>query len=318
MNDVNLRRVDLNLLTVFEAVYEEQSQIKAAERLGMTQPAVSHALGRLRYLVGDRLFQGRTKGLTPTSQADDLYQRVHQALDLIRAEFAARNEFDPLSSRRTFVVALGYGSGALFGVRLFQRISSLAPQSRLVIRTIDPAEEIPELLREHRLDLVFNPSRFEDAMLEQPIAWESRLAVVARKDHPRIGSSPSLEEVLGENYAWVYGTAITTEEDSVRDFLKAVHQRAMIEVPNALLLPMVLESTDLLAITTSRFADFMSQKSNIKSYPFPMESKPLNAYLIWHRSMTADPANQWLREQVQAVLKDIEMSTCLGSERQTI
>ena len=63
---LNLRSIDLNLLTVFEAVYEERSQMKAADRLGMTQPAVSLALGRLRYLVDDRLFQGRAKGLIPS------------------------------------------------------------------------------------------------------------------------------------------------------------------------------------------------------------------------------------------------------------
>lgn len=306
MNDVNLRGIDLNLLTVFEAVYEEQSQVKASERLGMTQPAISHALSRLRYLVGDRLFQGRSKGLIPTSQADDLYQRVHLALELIRAEFAARNEFVPTVSQRTFVVGLGYGSGALLGVRLFQQINTLAPQARLVIRAIDPAEEIPTLLREHRLDLVINSSRFEDAMLEQPVAWESELAVIARKAHPRVKPSLNVKDLLNEQFVWVHATKITADEADVDQLLKAVYQRSILEVPSALLLPMVLESTDLLAVTSSRFAKDISQKHFVNHYPFPLKSAPIKAFLIWHRSMTPNPAHEWLRGQVRLVLEEVD------------
>jgi DNA-binding transcriptional LysR family regulator len=230
MHEINLRSVDLNLLTVFEAVYEEQSQVKAAERLGMTQPAISHALGRLRHLVGDRLFQGRAKGLTPTGQADDFYRRVHQALELIRAELAERSIFDPATSQRTFVVALDYGGGALLGVKLFQRISALAPHIRLVLRSIDPGEEIPGLLREHRVDLAFNASRFKDDVLEQPMTWKTRLRVVVRKDHPRIKANPTMDELLAERMVVANVSTIRTVDPAhrwLRDQFQAVMESLM-------------------------------------------------------------------------------------------
>lgn len=85
---MNLRGIDLNLLTVFEAVYEERSQVKASERLGMTQPAVSNALARLRHVLADPLFRGRTRGLAPTPRADQAYQEIHQALNGIRKVLA--------------------------------------------------------------------------------------------------------------------------------------------------------------------------------------------------------------------------------------
>ena len=303
MHEINLRAIDLNLLTVFEAVYEEQSQVKASERLGMTQSAISHALGRLRYLVGDTLFQGRSKGLTPTCQADDFYLRVHEALNLVRAELAQRHAFDPTHSQRTFVVALDYGGGALLGVRLYQRFAELAPQVRLLIRTIDPVDEIPRLLREHRLDLAFNTSRLKDDVLEHVPIWESRLCVLVKIGHPRIHDNPTLESLLEERFVSVHASDIATEDETLQGFVKAVRQRTVMEIPNATLLPYVLESTDLIAVSTIMMAEMMSQRFAVTHYPVPVSLPSFFSHLIWHRTMTSDPAHTWLREQFQAVAK---------------
>ncbi|MFN5744902.1 MAG: LysR substrate-binding domain-containing protein [Methylococcaceae bacterium] len=302
MHEINLRGVDLNLLTVFEVVYEEQSQIKAAERLGMTQSAISHALGRLRYLVGDTLFQGRSKGLTPTSQADDFYLRVHEALDLVRAELAQRQAFDPGQSQRTFVISMDYGGGALLGVRLFQRVAVVAPHVRLFIRTIDPVDEIPRLLREHRLDLAFNTARLNDDMLEHLPLWESQLCVLVKINHPRIHSNPSLEDILQERFVNVHETHITTHDEHLSTFIKTVKQHTAMEIPNAALLPYVLESTDLIAVSTVTMAEAMSQRFALVHFPVPVQLPPFFSNLIWHRSMTNDPAHAWFREQFRTVI----------------
>jgi DNA-binding transcriptional LysR family regulator len=304
MHTINLRAIDLNLLTVFEAVYEEQSQVKAAERLGMTQPAISHALSRLRYLVGDTLFQGRSKGLTPTGQADDFYRRVHEALDLVRAELAQRQAFDPARSQRTFVIAIDYGGGTLLGVRLYQRLTELAPNIRLVIRTIDPAEEIPRLLREHRLDLAFNATRLKDDLLEQIPIWESRLCVLVRKGHPRIGDTLSLETLLRERFVNVHEASVETADEDLKSLVNTIGQRMAMEIPNAALLPYVLESTDLVAIATVKMAEAMSQRFALTHFPLPIPLPSFSAHLIWHPTMTADPAHAWLREQFNAVAQE--------------
>lgn len=305
MQQINLRSVDLNLLTVFEAVYEEQSQVKAAERLGMTQPAISHALGRLRHLVGDRLFQGRAKGLMPTSQADAFYRRVHQALELVRAELAERSGFDPATSQRTYVVALDYGGGALLGVNLFQRINSLAPDVGLILRSIDPGEEIPGLLREHRLDLAFQTSRFNDDVLEQPMIWETGLRVVARKGHPRITSAPTMNELMAERMVVAHVAETRTDDEALNEFLTCVHRQQAMEVPNAMVLPLVLESTDLVTVTTRHLAKAMCDRYPLVAYrlPDPLGSAALHLYMIWHRSMSADPGHRWFREQFKAVIE---------------
>ena len=301
---LNLRSIDLNLLTVFEAVYEERSQVKAAERLGMTQPAVSLALGRLRYLVDDRLFQGRAKGLTPTVKADDLYARIHQALNLIRAEFAAQDAFDPATSQRTFVVALTYGGGALFGPQLNARIQAQAPNARLILRTIDPMSELPALLREQRIDVAIHHARFDDALLEQPVYCEYPLVVIARQGHPRIVAPPSLDALLAEQFVTAFDLFSTIGEGELNAMLEGVRERTEMEVPNALLLPHVVRQSDLLAILPEEMAAAFGEIYAIRAFPLPAAAPPIRAHMIWHRTLGADPGHRWLREQL-AALKDV-------------
>ena len=117
---MNLRRLDLNLLTVFEAVYEEKSQQKASERLYMSQPAISNAISRLRNVLDDRLFVGN-KTIQTTHKADELYLQVSEALNLIRAGMQDNGGFNPETTVRTFSIAISYSSGFILGAPIFRR-----------------------------------------------------------------------------------------------------------------------------------------------------------------------------------------------------
>ena len=303
---VNLRSVDLNLLTIFEAVYEERSQVRAAQRIGMTQPAISNALARLRLLVGDRLFQGRTKGLVPTGKADALYEQIHSALSLIRAELDARETFDPETTRRRFVVATSVGGGALVGTGLYHRFRALAPDARLTVRSIDPEEEIPELLREQRLDLAVHHSRFDDSLLEQAPLMDLENVVIARRGHPRVRpGTGSMAELLRERFAMVYEPTGFAAIPSLRPLVETLRERVAVEVPSALLLPFLVAESDLLAIVSLPMARMVSGPHGLFHFPLPRDIPSPPSYLIWHRSLEADPAHAWLRQQVLAVAAEL-------------
>ena len=307
---VNLRRVDLNLLTIFEAVYEERSQIKAAQRLGMTQPAVSNALGRLRFLLGDRLFLGRAKGLAATAKADGLYHGLHSALELIRGEILSRDGFDPGASGQTFLVTMSYGIGALIGLPLFQRIRAAAPGIRLAIRSIDPDEEIPALLREQRLDLAFHHARLDDPLLEQTRFVAFDAVVVARNGHPRIESAAaSAEGLLQEEFVGVHdaGQGFAQNGD-LRPIFDILRSRFVLEVPSSTLLPLVVGRTDLLAVMSRQLAEAVGEIYGLQRFPLPFEIPAVPTYLIWHRSRRDDPAHQWLREQCWAVAEALRQA----------
>lgn len=309
MSKINLRGVDLNLLTVFEAVYEERSQSKAGERLGMSQPAISHALGRLRYQVDDPLFQGRTKGLVPTSKADDLYDQIHHALDVIRGEFSGKQGFDPNTTQRTFNVSLTYGGGPRFIPAIYQRIRDRAPNARLVIRMIDPPDEIPALLRDQRLDLALHPARFDDPFLEQVMYAEESLVLIARSGHPRIQSQPDLESLLREHFVMVYDLLTKFDDSSVSNLFESARQRTALEVPHALLLPHVVTRTDLVSIVVKSMAESYSESFDLCHYPLPMTLPKNRSYMIWHQAMSRDLGHRWLREQLMMLGKEMGI-TC--------
>ncbi|MEY2699361.1 MAG: hypothetical protein RIQ52_116 [Pseudomonadota bacterium] len=295
---INLRSVDLNLLTVFEAVYEERSQIRAAQRLGMTQPAISNALSRLKYLINDPLFLGRSKGLSPTPRADNLYVQIHQALNIIREQITGREGFDPAESHRCFTLAISFGGGAGFGARFFSRIHREAPGVRLIIRSIDPEEEIPDLLREHRLDLAIHHALPEDPMLEQHAFYRHDLVLLARRDHPRIREACSLQALENEHFIRVHDNHALPDSDNVSPLVSLVKARTLMEVPNAMVLPAVVSQTDLIAITTQLLVDSSPRNSEISYIPLEDRSISTLSYLIWHRSQNTNPAHGWLRQLI--------------------
>ena len=306
---VNLRSIDLNLLTIFEAVYEERSQVRAAQRLGMTQPAVSNAMNRLRSLTGgDRLFLGRAKGLVTTTKADDLYEGIHVALVAIRGVLDTRDAFDPATSRRTLSINISFGSGSLIGLRLFRRFREAAPNIRLVIRDIDPVDEITGLLRTQRLDLAVHHARFDGTTLEQSTFMSFQAVLIAREGLPRIGSAVgSMERLLEEEFVTVHDNAKgLSQNEEMRPILDLFHHRVVLEVPTVLMLPLVVSQTDLLALTSRQTAEQIAPTFGVRGYEVPIPIPEPVAYMIWHPSRRNDPAHRWLRQHCLAVAEELK------------
>ena len=132
---LNLRGVDLNLLPVFEAVFEERSLSRAAAKLAMTQSAVSHALSRLRTVFRDELFVREARGVLPTPVAESIYAKVRGALGAVRESVAERRGFDPATSRRKLFVGVSHPLGPLIAVRLRQRLAEIAPGVEVAFST---------------------------------------------------------------------------------------------------------------------------------------------------------------------------------------
>jgi len=298
MREINLRSVDLNLLTIFEAVFEECSQIKASERLGMTQPAISHAMARLRHLMDDPLFIVRGRALTPTPRSEELYLRVHEALELVRDELRRKQVLDLQNSQRTFVISISHGAGTLSGPHFLNAFREAAPKARLVIRHIDPEEEIPQMLRDHRLDLAYHHFRLDDPMLEHVPANTHEIVMVVSNQHPRIRENPTLEDFLKERFVTVHEPLVRVENDSLEleRFLKQVATLTSLEVPSASQLPLYVESSDLVGITSKSVARWISQHYDICFFPLPLPVPPIATYLVWHQEQDQDATHRWFRE----------------------
>jgi DNA-binding transcriptional LysR family regulator len=306
----NLRGIDLNLMTVFEAVYEERSQSAAARRLGMSQPAVSAALARLRITLGDNLFESSPSGLTtPTSRGHDFYRHIHQALRSIRTGLVNPNSFDPATSQRLFTATMGYGGGLLWGIPLYRRLRQQAPGVRLAIRGVDPFEEIPRLLANQTLDVALHHRRFDDVMLDQRLLARTEFVVIARQDHPRIHAESGLEEILAEEFVGVSQYGAESSITEFLEFLEMYQSRVTLQIPNAIALPLVVNNSELLALTTRRMAQCFGDRLTLQILPLNVPGAVGEAYLMWHRSMEPDPTHSWLREQIAGIIPAVKQST---------
>jgi LysR family transcriptional regulator, transcriptional activator for leuABCD operon len=298
---MNLRGIDLNLLTVFEAAYEERSQIKAAERLGMTQPAISNALGRLKHIAKDPLFAGKSSiGLQPTPRADEIYEQTHQALNLVRSGLSNHIAFEPAESYRHFSLSLSYGGGSVIGPALYQTVSHEAPNARLTIHAINPGKESTAMLRDHSLDILVHYHKYGDPGLMHELIYQHQPVIIARREHPRLGAIFTPAQALQERFAMVYGhfpnlSAIPERED----WFEQVNERIALQVPNVMVLLLAVAQTDLLALTTRQIAHTFKDMFDITCYPIPWQIERVPLYMIWHRSAQADPAHKWFREKVK-------------------
>jgi len=291
---LNLRRIDLNLLTVFEAVYQERSQQKASERLFMSQPAISSAISRLRSQVDDRLFTG-TRELKTTPRADEIYPDIHRALNLVRSQMASTEAFDPLNTHRTFSLAITYGGGLFLAQALRDRFEQEAPHARLQIRIVDPVDEIPRLMREQEVDLAISHLRFQEPMLESADYLDYELVLVARKDHPILAGGDLLDRLDKSRCIWVHDAEVQTHNPELQDYVRMVQERSKLEVPTLMLMVSAVESSNLIGISTRVHMEFLKQYFAIDYVPIPVVQNNPPSLLLWHRAFAEEAPQAWFR-----------------------
>jgi DNA-binding transcriptional LysR family regulator len=192
---LNLRGVDLNLLPVFEAAYEERNLSRAATRLSMTQSAVSHAMSRLRSVFRDELFVRQATGVIPTPVADLVYGRLRGALGAVRDSVTETRVFDPKTSERRFFIGISHPLGPMIAVRLRERLARAAPKIEIAFSTRSRPLEMERGMREGWVDAVVDwltpgRGRFHELTL-----FEDSLVAVARSGHPALQRPPSLAEL---------------------------------------------------------------------------------------------------------------------------
>ncbi len=305
IHHINLAGLDLNLLVVFDALMAEGSVTRAGERLGLSQPATSNALARLRRLTGDELFFRTSGGLRPTPRALALAQQLSPALRQIQAALLEDASFDPATSDRIFAIGMSdYGEFTLLP-RLMQQIQALAPQVGVQIRSGN-RQSLLAHLDDGSIDLacgVFPEQR--QGHCEQRLFHESYVCV-GRRDHPRLGDSLSLDDYLALPHLLV-----SVKEDRVGrvDALLAEHhlkRHIALSIPHFLVAPSVLVETDLIATLATRIACAFAQTQPLKLLPLPLEVQGFSVWMRWHQSSQNSTACRWLRDQVVAVGSTLE------------
>ncbi|SHK14077.1 transcriptional regulator, LysR family [Marinobacter antarcticus] len=295
----NLRSIDLNLLTVFEAVMEHGSLSAAAVKLGMTQSAVSQALSRLRLTLGDEVFVRYGNGMRPSNYAVQIYPEIRQALSTIRAAVGSKKFFDPDNSERNFKLAMGdYGEHLLLPelLRVFARHEgALTVQNH---PNTDP--DVVAKLEQAQLDLLFDVRPPTSSTIESCELLTEELVVICSADHPRLTGSLSMEQFLSERHVVLaIGDGSHTLLERIPGMQLIENRRIAARVNQYVAIPRLVEATDAIATLPRRMADYFMEREAIRILPFPFEGAIFDVFMAWHRSSNGDAAHTWLREAVK-------------------
>ena len=291
---MNIQGLDLNLLRVFDAVLRDHSVTAAARHLGLTQPAVSNALARLRAQLEDALFVRTSSGMDATPFARELAQPVRQALALLESALAHGPGFDPATSTRAFRFYMSDLGQVEFLPPLVERARRVAPGVRLEAVALE-VEDISDALAAGAIDLAvgFLPG-LGPPVRRQPL-FRDRYVCLMRADHPAAGARLTRKAFLEASHALVSykGGHRVIEEALERTGLA---RKIALRVPHFTVVPMVLERSDLILTLPSRVARVYQQRGNFKSLPPPVPIAPADVAVHWHGRFERDPGNRWLRE----------------------
>jgi DNA-binding transcriptional LysR family regulator len=296
---VNLRDVDLNLLVVFDALLRTRSVTRAAQVLGMSQPATSFALSKLRQMLRDPLFVRAANGIHPTPYAERLAEPLDSILDSIRFDLLRHQSFDPATLQRSFTLAMHDIGELAFLPPIMERVSTLAPA--IEIRTMNlPLPELEPALRSGEIDLVvgYFPELQSASLFQQRLFAHSFVCLV-RRDHPTIGSEMTREQFVDGKHAVVH-----TDSSSLEDTLEAdlremdLARRVVLRVQHYLALPAVLSRSDLIVTVPYAIGVSLSRMGDLKLVNPPFKTQARIVRQHWHSRFHRDPANKWIRNLV--------------------
>ncbi|WP_348720143.1 LysR substrate-binding domain-containing protein [uncultured Alcanivorax sp.] len=294
----NLRSVDLNLLTVFEAIMVYGSLSAAAEKLGMTQSAVSQALGRLRLTFQDEVFVRRGNGMRPSNHAVQIYPEIRKALSSIRIAIESKQFFDPENSERNFKLAMGdYGEHLLLPELLRTLEKYKGGLSLQNYPNTDP--NVFTQLEQAELDLFFDARPSVSATTQSCKLLSEELVVICGANHPRLNTSVTVNQFLSERHV------VLAVGDSSHTLLEGMlgkpftgSRRVAARVNQYVAIPRLVAATDAIATLPRRMADYFMEREAIRTLSFPSPDAFFDVFMVWHCSFNNDAAHQWLRQCV--------------------
>lgn len=292
---MDLRDIDLNLLVVFNQLLLDRSVSTAGEKLGLTQPAVSNSLKRLRAALKDDLFLRTSKGMEPTPYALHLAEPVIYALNTLQTALTTRDSFDPFASTRTFNLAMTDIGEMYFMPPLMVALSRLAPQVR--VSTVRPnSANLKEDMESGTVDLALGLLPNLQTGFFQRRLFRHKYVCVFRKGHPLAKSPMSLKQFSELDHVGV--VAANTGHGEVDGLLEraGVKRNMRLVVPHFIAVGHILQSTDLIATLPERFAERCEAPFGLVISPHPARLPDIAINLFWHAKFNRDPANMWIRQ----------------------
>lgn len=300
--------MDLNLLKTFDVVMKTRSVNDAAESLGITAPAVSHALNRLREQYQDPLFIRKGRGIAPTNFAIELHEEIQDPLNLLLNGAKSRQQFQPELSQRTFRLSSHKDLDLILVPPLISYRDNHAPNVKLSA-DLEHANESDRQadLRMRKVDLILTTTPLDEHGYHNEFLFNLPLVVVCQHNHPRIQGTISHEQFFTERHL-LWATQRRNQDIIDSLAIKPQPSRNIVyktdSICNAV---MMAAQTDWLCVTSQWHADFLAPSQQLQVLPLPFETTPLPIYMTWHHSQQQDTGHQWLKEALLEVTKSYRL-----------
>jgi len=296
-----MNELDPRHLRAFLVLMAERSVSRAAVRLDMSQPAISHVLSRLRTVFGDALLLRSRGGMTPTNRALELEPRVRELLASYEQLTQPASRFDPAQSARRFVVTAPEYAEHLLMPALLRQLRATAPRVRVDVRAPDP-DRAYELLESGEVDLRLAWLLKPMQSLRSLQLFQDRMVYVADRRHRQIGERLTLAQLLSLPHVRTLGASVSTTNRVIDEALDRMGRKLelVFYLQNFLTIPATLAGTDAIAALGCRLAERFAQQFPLRILEPPIRLPRIRYAAYWHERNQNDPGHRWLRQAVQA------------------
>jgi DNA-binding transcriptional LysR family regulator len=300
---MRFKGLDMNLLVAFDTLLETRSVSRAAERMHLSQPAMSSALGRLRTYFNDEILVAHGKRMHPTAHAVGLLPQVRECLRMVDALISTSTLFDPATSQRTFrIVASDYMTAAVM-VPLVHRLATVAPQVRIEI--ILPTDQSQAQVEQGQVDLLVTPEDYIAREHPADLLFEERHVVVGWRDNPLFDAPMTKDAFLSAGHVGVAMGNQRTPAFADRQLdQQGVARRIEVTASSFTMVPWLLRDTARLALMHERLAIAMAEHFAITHTDIPFEVPAMREMAQYHHARAADPGLIWLRQQLGDITAD--------------
>lgn len=291
---MELTDIDLNQLVLFQQLMTEGRVSKVADNLGLTQPAVSNALAKLRRVLGDELFVRTSAGMVPTPFAEQLAGPVGEALAMIHGGLNRQSGFDPASVKRAMTIGMTDIGEIVFLPALVERLREVAPG--ITLNTVrNAATNLRDDMESGRVDLAIGPLPQLKAGFFQRRLFKQRYVCLFRQGHPLARKRLSVADFQAAEHLTVISA--NTGHGAVDDLLRkaGIDRHVRLSVPHFVSVGHILSQTDLVATVTERLADSLIEPFQLIQRRHPVDLPEVAINVFWHAKVHRSPAHQWLR-----------------------
>ncbi len=288
----NLRGLDIQLLLAFDALMADPHVTRAARVIGVSQPAMSHILARLRELFGDPLLVRTSRGMSPTARALELITPVRSALRELRSILGAPTAFEPATSCDTFTIRMGDVNESLILPALLKVIEKEAPKVSLKVLHL-PVSETLKALDAQEIDFAISAGLSHPVSIRSTPVLEDEMICIMRKGHPAEHRPLTQKAFLALRYINI-AQSIFDEQLSKQNLRRDV----LLSVPQWLVAPFIVESTNLVTVISRRMASLFNVRKTLALRPLQFGSQLFQWRMYWHQRHDAHPGQKWAREAV--------------------